>query len=51
MPKAAFGDNAKGKIQTSEWFSRSKRREILVVDCKRSSRLSTGRTDENVEMS
>jgi hypothetical protein len=49
MPKTAFGDNVMGRTQTSEWFSRFKRRKTSVEDSEGSGRLSTGRTDENVE--
>jgi len=44
MLKTAFGDNAMGRTQTFEWFSRFKRGETSVEDSERS-----GRTNENVE--
>jgi hypothetical protein len=49
MLKAAFGNNALGRTQTSEWFSRFKRGEISVEDFQRSGRPSTGRAVENLE--
>jgi hypothetical protein len=49
MLKTAFGDNAMGRTQTFEWFSRFKRGETSVEDSERLGRPSTGRTDENVE--
>jgi hypothetical protein len=49
MLKTAFGDNAKGRTQTFDWFSRFKRVETSVEDSERSGRPSTGRTGENVE--
>jgi hypothetical protein len=49
MLKTAFGDNAMGRTQTFEWFSRFKHGETSVEDCDRLGRPSTGRTDENVE--
>jgi hypothetical protein len=49
MLKTAFGDNAMGRIQTFEWFSRVKHGETSVEDSECSGRPSTGRTDENVE--
>jgi transposase len=49
MLKTTFGDNAMGKAQTFEWFSRFKRGETSVEDSERSGRPSTGRTEENVE--
>jgi hypothetical protein len=38
-----------GKRQVYEWFNRFKRYEIFVEDQPRCGRLSTSRTDENVE--
>jgi hypothetical protein len=49
MLKTAFGDDAMGRTQTFEWFSRFKRGETSVKDSEHSGRLSTGRTDGNVE--
>jgi hypothetical protein len=49
MLKTAFGDNAMGRTQTSEWFSRFKRGETSAEDSGRSDCPSTGPTDENVE--
>jgi hypothetical protein len=48
MLKTAFGDNAMGRTQSFERFSRFKLGETLVEDSERSGRPSTGRTDENV---
>jgi transposase len=49
MLKTAFDDNAMGRTQTFDWFSRFKRGETSVADSERSGRPSTGRTEENVE--
>jgi transposase len=49
MLKTAFGDNAMGRTQSFEWFSRFNRGKTSVEDSERSGRPSTGRTDENVE--
>jgi hypothetical protein len=49
MLKTALGDNAMGRTQTGEWFSRFKRGENSVEHSERSDHPSTGRTDKNVE--
>jgi hypothetical protein len=49
MLRTAFGNDAMGRTQTFEWFSRFKRGDTSVEDSERSHRSSTGRTDENVE--
>jgi predicted transcriptional regulator len=49
MLKTAFGDNAMGRTQAFEWFSRFKRGETSVEDSERSGRPSTCRTEKNVE--
>jgi hypothetical protein len=49
MFKTAFGDNAMGRTQTFELFSRFKRGKNSVEVSERSGRPSMGRTDENVE--
>jgi hypothetical protein len=46
--KTAFVDNAVGRTQTSERFSRFKRGETSDEDSERSGRPSTSRTDENL---
>jgi hypothetical protein len=47
--KTAFGDTAKGRTQTFEWFSQSKRGGTSVEDCEHSGCPSTCHTAENVE--
>ncbi|PNF32226.1 hypothetical protein B7P43_G17963 [Cryptotermes secundus] len=49
MLKTAYKDNAMGKTQVFEWFSRFKNGEMSIDDKPRSSRPSTVRTHENVE--
>ncbi|PNF19357.1 hypothetical protein B7P43_G06720 [Cryptotermes secundus] len=49
MLKTAYKDDAMGKTQVFEWFSRFKNGEISIDDKPRSGRPSTARTHENVE--
>ncbi|PNF21355.1 hypothetical protein B7P43_G18073 [Cryptotermes secundus] len=49
MLKTAYKDDAKGKTQEFEWFSRFKNGEMSIDDKPRSGRPSTDRTHENVE--
>ncbi|PNF22875.1 hypothetical protein B7P43_G14965 [Cryptotermes secundus] len=49
MLKTAYKDDAMGKTQVSEWFSRFKNGEMSTDDKPRSGRPSTARTHENVE--
>jgi hypothetical protein len=49
MLKTAFGDNAMGRAQTCEWFSRFKRGETSVKDSEHSGCALTGHSDENME--
>jgi hypothetical protein len=49
MLKTAFDDNAMGKTQTFEWFSRFRRGKNLVEVCEHLGHPSTGHTNENVE--
>lgn len=48
MLKTAYKDDALGKTQVFEWFSRFKKGEMSIDDKPRSGRPSTSRTDENV---
>ncbi|PNF34473.1 hypothetical protein B7P43_G11241 [Cryptotermes secundus] len=49
MLKAAYKDDAMGKTQVFEWFSRFKNGEMSIDDKPRSGRPSTARTHENVD--
>ncbi|PNF37861.1 hypothetical protein B7P43_G07424 [Cryptotermes secundus] len=49
MLKTAYKDDAMGKTQVFEWFSRFKNGEMSIDDKPRSGRPSTARTHENVE--
>lgn len=49
MLKTAYKDDAMGKTQVYEWFSRFKNGDMSIDDKPRSGRPSTARTDENVE--
>ncbi|PNF14149.1 hypothetical protein B7P43_G17665 [Cryptotermes secundus] len=49
MLKTAYKDDAMGKTQLFEWFSRFKNGEMSIDDKPRSDRPSTARTHENVE--
>ncbi|PNF29267.1 hypothetical protein B7P43_G10488 [Cryptotermes secundus] len=49
MLKTAYKDDAMGKTQVFEWFSRFKRGEMSTDDKPHSGRPSTARTHENVE--
>ncbi|PNF21101.1 hypothetical protein B7P43_G05549 [Cryptotermes secundus] len=49
MLKTAYKDDAMGKTQVFEWFSRFKNGELSIDDKSRSGRPSTARTHENVE--
>ncbi|PNF16923.1 hypothetical protein B7P43_G04205 [Cryptotermes secundus] len=49
MLKTAYKDDAMGKTQMFEWFSRFKNGEMSIDDKPRSGRPSTARTHENVE--
>lgn len=48
MLQKAYKDDAIGKSQVFEWFSRFKNGEMSIDDKPRSGRPSTARTDENV---
>ncbi|PNF13894.1 hypothetical protein B7P43_G10659 [Cryptotermes secundus] len=49
MLKTAYKDDAMGKTQVFQWFSRFKNGEMSIDDKPRSGRPSTARTHENVE--
>ncbi|KAJ8723934.1 hypothetical protein PYW07_007914 [Mythimna separata] len=49
MLKTAYKDDAIGKTQVFEWFSRFKNGEMSIDDKPRSGRPATARTDENVK--
>lgn len=49
MLKTAYKDDAMGKTQVFEWFSRFKNGDMSIDDKPRSGRPSTARTHENVE--
>lgn len=49
MLKTAYKDDAMGKTQVYEWFSRFKNGDMSIDDKTRSGRPSTARIDENVE--
>ncbi|CAK9832778.1 Protein GVQW3 [Anthophora retusa] len=49
MLKTAYKDDAMGKTQVFEWFSRLKNSDMSIDDKPRSGRPSTARTHENVE--
>ncbi|PNF41706.1 hypothetical protein B7P43_G03454 [Cryptotermes secundus] len=49
MLKTVYKDDAMGKTQVFQWFSRFKNGEMSIYDKPRSSRPSTARTHENVE--
>ncbi|PNF35164.1 hypothetical protein B7P43_G08769 [Cryptotermes secundus] len=49
MLKTAYKNDAMGKIQVFEWFSRFKNGEMSIDDKPLSGRPSTARTHENVE--
>jgi hypothetical protein len=49
MIKTTFGDNAMGRTQTFEWFSRFKRGETSVEGSELSGCHSAGRTEENLK--
>ena len=49
MLQKAFKEKALSRTQVFEWFARFKRGEMSVEDHPHSGRLSTSRTDENVE--
>ncbi|PNF18364.1 hypothetical protein B7P43_G13571 [Cryptotermes secundus] len=49
MLKTAYKDDAMGRTQVFEWFSRFKNGEMSLDDKPRSGRPSTARTHENVE--
>lgn len=49
MMKTAYKEDALGKTQVYEWFSRFKNGDMTVDDKPRSGRPSTARTDQNVE--
>lgn len=49
MLKTAYKDDAMGKTQVYEWFTRFKNGDMSIDDKPRSGRPSTARTDEKVE--
>jgi hypothetical protein len=49
MLQQAFGNEAKGRTQCFEWFSRFKAGRTSVEDDERSGRPSTSKTEANIE--
>ena len=49
MLKTAYRDAALSKTRVYEWFSHFKNGEISIEDQRRTGRLSTSRSDENVD--
>ena len=49
MLKSAYKEEAMGKTQVYEWFTRFKRGDMSIEDLPRTGRPSTSRNDENVE--